>query len=173
MWELPFGRDGRWLKSGAADLVLGGWQVSGILTMQDGFPFTVQCGPGNIQNGGGICYPDSTGVDWRLSRSERSRTRWFNTDAFVDRNPAGGPFRYGTVARNSLIGPGFVSLDASANKRFMLGRQHLELRVEVFNVPNLPIWGQPGNQLRTPNFGVINGTRLDSRQIQLGLKFVF
>jgi hypothetical protein len=57
----------------------------------------------------------------------------------VDRNPAGGPFRYGTVARNSLIGPGFVSLDASANKRFMLGRQHLELRVEVFNVPNLPI----------------------------------
>jgi hypothetical protein len=55
----------------------------------------------------------------------------------------------------------------------MLGEQHLELRVEVFNVPNLPIWGQPGNQLRTPTFGVINSTRLDSRQIQLGLKFVF
>ena len=133
----------------------------------------MQCGPGNIQNGGGICYPDATGVDWRLSGSERSRTRWFNTDAFVDRNPAGGPFRYGTVARNSLIGPGFVSLDASANKSFMLGEQRLEFRVEVFNVPNLPIWGQPGNQLRTPTFGVINGTRLDSRQIQLGLKFVF
>ena len=115
--------------------------MSGILTMQDGFPFTVQCGPGNIQNGGGICYPDATGVDWRLSGSERSRTRWFNTDAFVDRNPAGGPFRYGTVARNSLIGPGFVSLDASASKRFMFGEQHLEFRVEVFNVPNLPIWG--------------------------------
>jgi hypothetical protein len=174
LWELPFGREGRWLKSpGISDVILGGWQVSGILTMQDGFPFTVQCGPGNIQNGGGICYPDATGVDWRLPGSERSRTRWFNTDAFVDRNPAGGPFRYGTVARNSLIGPGFVSLDASANKRFMLGGQHLEFRVEVFNVPNLPIWGQPGNQLRTPNFGVINSTRLDSRQIQLGLKFVF
>ena len=107
---------------GVADLLLGGWQVGGILTMQDGFPFTVQCGPGNIQNGGGVCYPDPTGVDWRLSGSERSRTRWFNTDAFVDRNPAGGPFRYGTVARNSLIGPGFVSLDASANKRFRPGR---------------------------------------------------
>ena len=174
MWELPFGKDGRWLKGGGvSDVVFGGWQLSGIFTMQDGFPFTVQCGPGNIQNGGGICYPDATGVDWRLSGSERSRTRWFNTDAFVDRNPAGGPFRYGTVARNSLIGPGLVSLDASANKKFMLGDRYLEFRVEVFNVPNLPIWGQPGNQLRTPNFGVINSTRLDSRQIQLGLKFVF
>jgi len=174
LWELPFGKGGRWLKGGGvSDVLLGGWQVSGIFTMQDGFPFTVQCGPGNIQNGGGICYPDATGVDWRLSGSERSRTRWFNTDAFVDRNPAGGPFRYGTVARNSLIGPGLVSLDASANKSFTLGEQRLEFRVEVFNVPNLPIWGQPGNQLRTPNFGVINSTRLDSRQIQLGLKFVF
>jgi hypothetical protein len=174
MWELPFGRDRTWLnRSGATDLLLGGWQLSGILTMQDGFPFTVQCGGGTIQNGGGICYPDSTGQDWRLSRSERSRTRWFNTDAFVDRNPPGGPFRYGTVSRNSLIGPGFVSLDASANKKFMFDQRYVEFRVEIFNVPNLPIWGQPGSTLRTPNFGFINSTRMDSRQIQLGLKFVF
>ena len=82
----------------------------------------MSCGPGNIQNGGGVCYPDATGVDWRLSGDERSRTRWFNTDAFVDRNPANGPFRYGTVARNSLIGPGIVSVDASANKRFQFRR---------------------------------------------------
>ena len=161
-------------QSGLTDLVLGGWQVSGILTLQDGFPFTLTCGPGNVQNGGGVCYPDHVpGTDWELSRSERSRTRWFNTDAFVDRYPAGGPFRYGTFGRNQLIGPGFVSLDASANKRFMVRDQHLEFRVEVFNLPNLPLWGQPGTQLRTPSFGVINSTRMDSRQIQLGLKYVF
>jgi hypothetical protein len=175
MWELPFGKDRPYLnRSGIANVLLGGWQLSGILTMQDGFPFTVLCGPGNIQNGGLFCYPDAVdGEDWRLPRSERTRTRWFNTAAFVDRNPPGGPFRYGTVARNSLIGPGFVSLDASANKKFFIGDHYMELRVEVFNVPNLPIWGQPGNTLRTPNFGVITGTRMDSRQIQLGLKFVF
>jgi hypothetical protein len=174
LWELPFGKDRRWMNtSTAADLVLGGWQLGGILTLQDGFPFTVSCGPGNIQNGGGICYPDATGIDWRLSGDERSRTRWFNTDAFVDRIPANGPFRYGTVARNSLTGPGIVSLDASANKRFQFGGSYAELRVEIFNLPNHPIWNQPGSQLRTPNFGVINSTRMDSRQIQLGLKFVF
>ena len=174
VWELPFGKDRRWMNtSTVADLALGGWQIGGILTLQDGFPFTVTCGPGNIQNGGGACYPDATGVDWRLSGDERSRTRWFNTDAFVDRDPANAPFRYGTVARNSLTGPGIVSVDASANKRFQFKESYVEFRVEVFNLPNHPIWNQPGTQLRTPNFGVINSTRLDSRQIQLGLKFVF
>ena len=174
LYELPFGTNRRWMNtSRTMDLLFGGWQMGGIFTLQDGFPFTVTCGPGNIQNGGGICYPDSTGIDWRLPGNEQTRTRWFNTDAFVDRNPAGGNFRYGTVARNSLIGPGIVSLDASLNKRFQLKESYLEFRAEVFNLPNLPIWSQPGSQLRTPNFGVINSTRMDSRQIQLGLKYVF
>ena len=77
------------------------------------------------------------------------------------------------MARYSLTGPGIVSVDASANKRFQFNESYVEFRVEVFNLPNHPIWSQPGSQLRTPNFGVINSTRLDSRQIQLGLKFVF
>jgi hypothetical protein len=175
IWELPVGKDRRWMnRGGVADAVLGGWQLGGILTLQDGFPFTVTCGPGNVQNGGGPCYPDSTGQDWQLSSSERSRTRYFNTNAFIDRNPAlGTNFRYGTVKRNSLIGPGLTSLDMSIDKKFQLRSDYFEFRVEVFNLPNLPIWGQPGTQLRTPNFGVINSTRLDSRQIQLGLKYVF
>jgi hypothetical protein len=54
-----------------------------------------------------------------------------------------------------------------------VGSSYFEARIEVFNLPNLPIWGQPGTQLRTPNLGVITSTRLDSRQIQLGLKYVF
>ncbi len=175
IWELPVGRNRRYMnRGGVADFVLGGWQLGGILTLQDGFPFTLTCGPGNIQNGGGGCYPDSTGQDWRLPSSQRTRTRYFNTDAFIDRNPAlGTNFRYGTVKRNSLIGPGITSLDMSVDKKFHLRSDYFEFRVEVFNLPNLPIWGQPGTQLRTPNFGVITSTRLDSRQIQLGLKYVF
>ena len=174
LWDLPFGSNRRFLhRGGVADFVLGGWQLGGIFTLQSGFPFTVLCGGGTVQNGGGVCYPDPTGIDWRLPASERTRTRYFNTDAFIDRNTV-GPFRYGTVPRNSLIGPGIVSLDASANKRFPLGGSKLvELRVEAFNLPNRPIWNQPGAQLRTPNFGVITSTRLDSRQIQIGAKLLF
>ena len=112
-------------RGGVTDVLLGGWQLGGILTLQDGFPFTVLCGPGNIQNGGGVCYPDSTGVDWQLPADQADAHAVFNTDAFVDRNPATGPFRYGTVPRNSLIGPGIISLDASANKRFMMGARSI------------------------------------------------
>jgi hypothetical protein len=108
-----------------------------------------------------------------LPSDQQTRTRFFNTDAFVDRSPATGAFRYGTVPRNSLIGPGIISLDASANKRFMMGSKYLEARIEVFNLPNRPLFNQPGSQLRTPNFGVLTSTRIDSRQIQVGLKFVF
>jgi hypothetical protein len=175
LWDLPIGKERHFLnRGGVADVLLGGWQLGGIFTMQSGFPFTVTCGPGNIQNGGGVCYPDSTGIDWQLPASERTRTRYFNTDAFVDRTNPGGPYRYGTVPRNSLIGPGLISLDASANKRFQIGgTKYIELRIEAFNLPNRAIWNQPGSQLRTPTFGVITSTRIDSRQIQIGGKLLF
>ena len=80
LWDLPFGEGRKYLNGGGVvDLVLGGWQVGGILTLQDGFPFTLTCGPGTVQNGGGACYPDATGADWQLSGDERTRTRYFNT----------------------------------------------------------------------------------------------
>jgi hypothetical protein len=176
LWDLPVGKGRRLLSdtSGFVDALLGGWQLGGILTLQDGFPFTVLCGPGNIQNGGGVCYPDSTGANPNLPREEQTRTRFFNTAAYVDRIPAGGPFRYGTTARNSVIGPGIISFDASLNKKFNFTEdRYLEFRTEVFNAPNHPIWNPPGNQLRTPNYGVITSTRIDSRQIQFALKLVF
>ncbi len=177
IWELPFGQDRRYMnRGGVVDFVLGGWQLGGILTLQDGFPFTLGCSTGTVQNGGGGCYPDPApgNPDWQLPASERSRTRYFNTSAFVDRNPEYGTgFRYGTVKRNSVVGPGIKSFDMSINKNFQIADDHLEFRVEVFNLPNLPIWGQPGSQLGTPNYGVITSTRMDSRQIQLGLKYVF
>jgi hypothetical protein len=133
----------------------------------------VTCGPGNVQNGGGICYPDSTGANPNLADDQKLRTRFFNTDAYVDRIGTGN-FRFGTTSRNSVTGPGIISFDASLNKKFNFTEtKYLEFRTEVFNAPNHPIWNPPGNQLRTPNYGVITSTRIDSRQIQFGLKLVF
>ena len=176
LWEIPVGKGKQFLGGSgrAVDLVLGGWQLGGILTLQDGFPFTVYCGPGNIQNGGGVCYPDSTGANPNLERNAQTRTRFFNTDAYVDRIPATGNFRFGNTARNSVIGPGIISFDASLNKKFNLTEsKYLEFRTEFFNAPNHPIWNPPGNTLRTTNYGVITSTKIDSRQLQFGLKLVF
>ena len=165
LWDLPLAR---------ANKLLGGWQLGGILTLQDGFPFTVLCGPGNIQNGGGACYPDATGADPNLPGDQRTRTHFFNTDAFVDRLPFGPQYRYGNAARNTVIGPGIVDFDASINKRFTVSEsKYVEFRTEVFNLPNHPIWNPPGRTLRNPDYGVITSTRIDSRQIQFALKMVF
>jgi len=164
LWDLPLG----------ANTLLRGWQVGGILTMQDGFPFTVLCGPGNIQNGGGACYPDATGANPNLARNQQTRTHFFNIDAFVDRLPFGPQFRYGNSARNTVIGPGILNFDASINKKFTLSEsKYVEFRTEVFNLPNHPIWNPPGRTLRNPDYGVITSTRIDSRQIQFALKVVF
>ena len=91
IYELPFGRDRKYMNSNTAlDYVIGGWQIGGILTFQDGFPFTLGCSTGTVQNGGGGCYPDPApgAPDWQLD--DPTRERWFNTAAFVDRNPEYG-----------------------------------------------------------------------------------
>src|SRR5277367_2390262 len=41
VYALPVGAGRQWLRSGIASQVLGGWQVSGILSLQTGFPFTI------------------------------------------------------------------------------------------------------------------------------------
>ena len=126
LWDLPFGSNRRFLNhGGVVDAVLGGWQLGGIFTMQSGFPFTVCAVPATSRTAAALVTPTRPGSIGSCPASERSRTRYFNAAAFVDRTNPGGPFRYGTVPRNSLIGPGIISLDASANKRFSLGGSKL------------------------------------------------
>jgi hypothetical protein len=182
LYELPFGRGRKYgIANPVANAIFGGWQLGGILTFQDGFPLTVFCGPGNVQNGGGYCKPDAIqGANPNLPKDQQRLGRFFNTEAYVDRLGVapGAPqpvFRYGTAGRNTVIGPGIASLDASINKmfRFQEDRQTVELRGEFFNMPNHPIFGQPGATLRTANYGVIGSTRVDNRQIQVALKYSF
>lgn len=179
LYELPIGKGKALALNGLANVLLGGWQLGGIVTFQDGFPNTVVCGPGNIQNGGGYCKPDAiSGVAGNLQEGQ-TVSRWFNTDAFVDRlgvAPGVTPsvFRYGTAGRNTIIGPGITSVDMSINKFFRFNERHaLELRGEAFNLPNKTNFGQPGMSLRTPTYGVIGATRIDSRQMQIALKYSF
>ena len=42
VYELPWGRGRRWMNSGIASHVLGGWRVSGIQTYLSGFPVALQ-----------------------------------------------------------------------------------------------------------------------------------
>jgi hypothetical protein len=175
LYELPIGR-GRAVLGNSnrlVDSLLGGWQIGGITTLQSGFPFTLYCGSGPIQNGGDNCYPDNLGGKSGLDSDKRGPGHWFNTSNFVNRinDPSLPQYRYGNNARNNLIGPPLVDVDFSIVKNFRFSeRRGLEFRSEFFNLLNHPIFGQPGTTVGTQNFGVITATRVDSREIQFAIK---
>jgi hypothetical protein len=158
--------------------VAGGWQLGGIFTLQAGFPFSVSCSSNpTYQNNDATCRADAVGIDPTLSGDARGPGKWFNTAAFVNRVdfvPGVGPYRVGNAGRNNVIGPGITELDLSMAKSFQFTeRTKLEFRSEFFNLPNHPIFGQPGATVANPTYGVIGSTRLDSRQIQFGMKLSF
>jgi len=170
VYELPFGRGKRFGSSsnGVSQQLIGGWQVNGITTLQSGQPFTPILGFDNADVGDGTARPDLVG-DPILSRGDRSRLRWFNTDAFA----APAPGTFGTAGRNRVIGPGLNNFDFSVVKRFEFGEQRsLEFRTEVFNIFNHSNFVTVGNVLGTPSFGQLTSAR-DPRDIQFGLKFLF
>ena len=178
LYELPVGHGHALLGNlnGVANSLIGGWQLGGIATLQSGFPFTLYCGSGSVQNGGDNCYPDNLGGNSNLPDSQRGPQRWFNTGNFVNRinDPSLPQYRFGNNARNNVIGPPIVDVDFSVFKDFHFTETRLlEFRSEFFNLLNHPIFGQPNTTVGTPGFGGITGTRVDSREIQFALKLVY
>ena len=91
-------------------------------------------------------------------------------------------YHFGSLGRNTLIGPRFNNTDFSVIKRTKIGeKQLIEFRAEFFDIFNHANFGQPGRvaQVGSTSFGVITNTRFptgdsgSSRQVQFALKFKF
>jgi hypothetical protein len=170
LYELPFGRDKPFLHNGVGGAILGGWQISAIITKASGFPRTAYVGTDRSNSGGGQDRPNTTGLDPTLPGDQQTINRWFNTDAYV-LQPLG---TWGNAGRNTFVGPGITNVDASIIRNFRLLRgKTLQFRFEAFNALNNPIWNDPNTTLTSPLYGTINTTRKPMRELQLGLKFVF
>ena len=184
LYELPFGKGKQFLSSNkVGNAVLGGWQLSSILTLQSGTPATVISGYDSSNRGTTIDRPDATGAPVALPRGQQDPNRFFNTAAFI-RAPTG---TLGNVGRNTVIGPGIINWDLSLIKNIAVGeKRQVQFRFEMFNLPNHPNWafgptGAGGSNLAVgsstnltdPNFGKIRATRTDMRDMQAGLKFIF
>ncbi len=140
--ELPFGKGKPFLNhSGAvADAVLGGWELSGVARWTSGFPFTVDNGnfwPTNW---------DEQGIAQMLTRPKMGHYRdpiTGSVSAFANPSTAYTSFMHPypgqAGSRNVIRGDGFAGLDMALNKRFRLPweGQGIQVRWEVFNVPNL------------------------------------
>jgi hypothetical protein len=155
--------------SGILQHVLGGWQVNGIVQAQTGFPLTVYDPVNDIRyltnRPNAVCDPNDN--------APHTVEQWFDTSCSVRRPLAQTGERPGDSGRNTVRGPGFFSTDLSLFKNIPIrGGQRIQLRIEAFNVFNQTRFGQPGNQIGTPNFGRITSAD-DGRIVQLGVKYIF
>ena len=174
VYQLPFGR-GRKFGSGmnrAADALLGGWELTGILSATSGSPFTVNI-PRDVANVGARSIsqrPDLVGDPY--SGAQHAPDLWINKAAFAE--PA--PYTFGNLGRNTLIGPGFAQFDFGGYKNFTLTeRIALQFRFESFNLTNRVNFGNPDSSFDDPvgTFGRITGLAGRPREEQIGLKLLF
>ena len=179
-YELPFGTGRKFLRGvhGLPQKLAGGWTLSGVATLQSGFPFTPQLGFNPTNNG------DSRNPirpSWNPAFSGKlipgSPNLYFDPNAFI-LPPAG---TYGNTGRNVLVGPGLATTDLSLAKSTALSdKLRVQFRAEFFNLFNRANFGTPNAVVFTsatstpsPTAGVITSTSTTSRQIQFGLKLLW
>ena len=176
VYDLPFGKGRHFLTNPnrAAEYLLGGWQVNGILTLQGGFPITptlsYSLGKTNTNS-----RPNAIGDPTKTSRRPDD---WINRTAFAIPSNAeieAGNF-YGNAGRGSMRSPGFRNVDLSLAKNIAIReRMRLQFRSEFFNVTNTPNFafaGAVGTIFGTPTFGRLTLAG-DPRVIQFGLKLLY
>jgi hypothetical protein len=174
VWELPFGNGRRFGKnwSGPKEFLLGGWQLTGINVAQSGLALTATLGGNSVLNIGGErrARPNIVGNPV-LPESERTLSRYFNTDAFAAFSP--GPQAFGNAGVGIMRGPGYVNVDFTLAKNFRLsGERSVQFRTELFNALNHANFGPPNIQRESSGFGQIL-TAANARIVQFGLKFYF
>ena len=169
LYELPIGKGGRWLNTGVAGWLLGGWQVNGVITAQTGGPLDLQYSSAGL-NAPFINNRPNVSGPVTIYGVFKSGTPWFDVSQFSA--PADKTF--GNVGRNILTGPDLVNFDASLFRKIAIREKTtLELRAESFNTTNTPHFNNPGNTFGTSTFGIITSAANDSRVLQLGLKLAF
>jgi hypothetical protein len=171
VYQLPVGRGQRYLSnvSPVVEHILGGWQVNGILTFQDGFPMTVQdADAGGLNDSSGTNRPHLVGEP-EPDGFNRTIDKWFNTDAFAQPAPA----VLGNSGRSIMSSPGINNWDLGLFKNFQITeRVGFQLRLESFNAWNHAQWSTPNRNRADARFGRILGTR-DARINQIGAKIVW
>ncbi|MBI4903018.1 MAG: TonB-dependent receptor [Acidobacteria bacterium] len=190
IYELPFGRGKKFGASvpKVADLVVGGWAISGIGILQTGRHMTIQ---DRVRDTTGTAFTSSTtpafvvgrpdcSIDANLPEGERTLDRYFNTGAFTS-IPAGSG-RYGTCGRGTVEGPGLATLGAGLFKTFRIAEKSwLRWEVVANNALNHPNWADPGTRMDTAgSFGRITAAGganardyAGARALRMGLRLDF
>jgi hypothetical protein len=174
-----------------ARTLLGGWHLSGITTLQSGFPVTVYdggvfnslyCDQFSFVNCPDV--PVTSTFHIKTLNPRSSGNFWFNTATF-SQEPIG---TFGNVKRNFFHGPGFNYSNFEVYKNVPVGKaegsRYVQLRLEAYNAFNHANFANPsGNYGAGPTvFGKITsvdqpvnagGDPQPGRAIQIAGKFYF
>jgi hypothetical protein len=193
-YELPFGKGHDMLNSGVGAVVLGGWQVSGIISVVSGLPFTVQTNGANLNTPGTTQTGQLTGTYHVTHVVGGGNAHWFDPTAFS--TPTGCPAApavctaqnvgLGNTGRNAFRGPGYIQDNFSIFKSFPFYREaSAQFRFDAFQLSNTPQFGQPtsNNCCTASSFGQITSTLGSGqgsvngigggRTLQASVKFMF
>ena len=168
IWELPFGKGKRFLGSSGrfVNAVVGAWQLSGIQTLHSGAPLLF----GNVLFTGNI-------KDIPIGGSQQKPEHWFNTSGFVT-NPAqqlANNLRTFPIRLSSVRAGHYNSQDISLLKNFYIHeRHHFQYRLEAYNIFNHPTaFTSAVTDPTSSAFGQVTDTWALSRQLQMGIKYLF
>jgi hypothetical protein len=167
-YDVPIGKGRRWGSSmnRVGDVVLGGWELSGITTYYSGFPFSPSLenyGPNNIQPNTGPNNRPSLGSGNPYAGAIGGRQQWFV--GCPNQQCTSGNYlwptsnTFGNYPINTLYGPHFIQQDLSAFKTFKFTERFaFTLRTDARNIFNHTNLGLPNGDVQSPNVGQITGT---------------
>jgi hypothetical protein len=155
------------------------WSLSGIFTYQSGTPFSVIGNPtrnaffAQVARPRVSFAPGKTIDDAVNSGPIRNRLdNYFDVTAFQDSLD-----QWGDTGRNILRGPSQVQLDLILARTLALtSRQRLEVRWEVYNALNTPVFANPASTFAANGYGTagrITSTIGGPRTMQLAARFLF
>ncbi len=178
MYDLPFGENRRFAQKGAWSHVLSNWQWSGDFTVASGLYFTPSVLGGAVDIARGVSGSQRANVvpGQSISLPNPTAREWFNTAAFctpgIDcTNPGGSP--YGDATRNSIEGPGTVTLDMTINRTIPIKESRsLDLRLTASNVFNHVNYTSISTAVNSLTFGEVTAAG-SMRRVTLQARFRF
>ncbi len=184
--ELPFGQGKKYMNEpGVADLVLGGWSVSGIITFESGYPIGIGQTPnnvfgstsisGNVQqrpNTAGGTQVNSGNITDRLDE-DLSDNQYLNPAAWSQ----AAAFTFGNSPRTDgdVRSPFRTNWDIVFNKSFRTGgTTRADFRIEILNFFNQPKYaGFSSSTFGNDGFGRVTTQAGFMRIWQLSFRFAF
>ena len=169
---IPIGRNRAYGKNmnRILDGVIGGWELSSIISAQSGAALQVTNANGNIWDGA-VQRPNLIGNPCISGPVSGKLNNYFNQNSFS----APDDYTYGSAPRylSTCRGPDTVNEDASLVKNFNIReRKYVQLRLEAYSVSNTPQWNSPNTSYGGTTFGQITGAG-GNRNLQLAVKFYY